>query len=73
MVSLVTGGCVLQGGVQTNDRLDKIDDGFGKIEDRLDKVEAEVRGVKTDVASLREELPSVLGDAMREVLREQRR
>jgi hypothetical protein len=40
---------------------------------RFDKVEADIRGVKGDVASLRKDLPSVVGDVMREVLREQKR
>ena len=43
---------------QTNQR-------FDKVEGRLDRVEAEVR-------QLREELPTVVGDVMREVLREQK-
>jgi hypothetical protein len=40
---------------------------------RFDKVEKEVRAVKAEVASLREELPTVVGNVMREVLREQKR
>jgi hypothetical protein len=40
---------------------------------RFDKVESELRGVKADVAGLRKELPTVVGDVMREVLREQKR
>ncbi len=46
---------------------------FDKVETRLDRVETEVRGVKADLASLRKELPTVVGDVMREVLREQKR
>jgi hypothetical protein len=38
---------------------------FDKVETRLDRVETEVR-------QLREELPTVVGDVMREVLREQK-
>ena len=51
---------------QTNRRFDKVDS-------RFDKVEADIRGVKADVAGLREDLPTVVGDVMRGVLREQRR
>jgi uncharacterized protein YoxC len=58
---------------QTNRRFDKVDGRFDKVDSRFDKVEADIRGVKADVASLRKELPSVVGDAMREVLREQRK
>lgn len=53
-------------------QFDKIDDRFGKVEGRLDRVESEVRGLKVEVRQLREELPSVVGDVMREVLREQK-
>jgi uncharacterized coiled-coil DUF342 family protein len=64
---------------QTDQRFDKvdrqfekIDDRFGKVEGRLDRVESEVRGLKVEVRQLREELPSVVGDVMREVLRERK-
>ena len=57
---------------QTNTHFDKVEGRMDKVEGRLDKVEAEVRGVKAEVASLREELPTVVGDVMREVLREQK-
>ena len=50
---------------QTNQRFDKVDGRLDKVEGRLDRVEAEVR-------QLREELPTVVGDVMREVLREQK-
>jgi uncharacterized protein YdcH (DUF465 family) len=51
-------------------QFEKIDDRFGKVEGRLDRVESEVCGLKGEVRQLREELPSVVGDVMREVLRE---
>ncbi len=64
---------------QTNQRFDKLDgqlekiDGrFGKVDGRLGGVEGEVRGLKAEVAGLRKDLPSVVGDVMREVLREQK-
>lgn len=53
-------------------QFEKIDDRFGKVEGRLDRVESEVRGLKVEVRQLREELPSVVGDVMREVLRERK-
>jgi archaellum component FlaC len=40
---------------------------------RFDKIEAEVRGVKAQMTTLREDLPAVVGNVMREVLREQKR
>jgi archaellum component FlaC len=57
----------------TSRRFDKVDSRLDRVEDRLERVESEVRGVKTDLAGLREELPTVVGDVMREVLREQKR
>ena len=57
---------------QTNQRFDKVDGRLGGVETRLGNVEGEVRGVKAEVAGLRKDLPSVVGDAMREVLREQK-
>ena len=58
---------------QTDQRFDKIDRQFDKVDARLDRVETEVRGLKVEVASLRKDLPAVVGDVMREVLREQKR
>jgi hypothetical protein len=44
-------------------RFDKVDDKFEKVDSRLDRVEKEVRGLRTD-------MPRIVGDVMREVLRE---
>ena len=57
---------------KVDEQFDKVDGRFGKVEGRLDRVESEVRGLKVEVRQLREELPSVVGDVMREVLREQK-
>jgi tetrahydromethanopterin S-methyltransferase subunit G len=57
---------------QTNQRFDKIDGRFDKVEGRLDRVEGRLDRVEAEVRQLREELPTVLGDVMREVLREQK-
>jgi hypothetical protein len=45
---------------------------FDRVSGRLDRIEQEVRGVKADVGALRKDLPSIVGDAMREVLREEK-
>jgi hypothetical protein len=45
---------------------------FDKVEDRLDRVEGRLGRVETEVASLREELPTVVADVMREALREEK-
>ena len=57
---------------QTNQRFDKVDGRLDKVEGRLDRVEVRLDRVESEVRQLREELPTVVGDVMREVLREQR-
>ena len=64
---------------QTDQRFDKVDrrldlmDGrLDKMDGRLDRVEGRLGRVETEVRQLREELPSVVGDVMREVLRERK-
>ena len=54
---------------RTEERLDRIEGKVGKVEGQLDKVESEVHAVKTDVGALRKEMPKIVGDAVREVLR----
>jgi tetrahydromethanopterin S-methyltransferase subunit G len=54
-------------------RLDKMDGRLDKVEGRLDRVEGRLGRVEAEVRQLREELPTVVGDVMREVLREQKR
>ncbi len=58
---------------QTNQRFDKIDTRLDRMDGRLDRMEGRLGKVETEVRSLREDLPSVVGDVMREVLREQKR
>jgi archaellum component FlaC len=53
-------------------RFDAVDSRFDAVDSRFDKVEGDIRGLKAEVASLREELPTIVGDVMREVLREQK-
>jgi hypothetical protein len=50
---------------RTEQRFDKVDQRFDKVDGRLDKVEKEVRGLRAD-------MPKIVGDTMREVLREQK-
>src|SRR5713226_5689293 len=51
---------------RTEQRFDKVDGRFDKVDSRLDRVEKGMR-------SLREDMPGIVGSAMREVQREQRR
>jgi len=44
-----------------------------RTEKRLDRLEPVVTELKTDLKQLRAELPGIVGDVMREVLRETRR
>lgn len=53
-------------------RLDRVDSRLDKVEGRLDRVEGRLMRVETEVRQLREELPTVVGGVMREVLREQK-
>ena len=48
---------------ETEHRFTKVDERFDQADGRLERVERGVRG-------LREEMPAILSDAMREVLRE---
>ena len=57
---------------QTNQRFDKVDGRLDRIDGGLDKVEGRLDRVEAEVRQLREELPTVVGDMMREVLREQK-
>ena len=50
---------------KTDQRFDKVDRRFDTVDGRLDRVERGMRG-------LREEMPGIVGDAMRTVLREDR-
>ena len=50
---------------KTEKRFDQVDGKLDKIDGRLDRVEGGVRGLRTD-------MPKIVGDSMREVLREQR-
>ncbi len=53
-------------------RLDKIDTRLDKIDARLDKVESQLDRLTRHFCSLREELPGMIADIMRDVLSEKR-
>jgi hypothetical protein len=50
---------------QTEQRFDHVDRRFDQLDGRLDRVEIGLRGLRTD-------MPKIVGDTMREVLREQK-
>jgi uncharacterized protein YoxC len=45
-------------------------DDLAAVKTRLDRVESEVRGLREDGRQLRQDLPGIVGDTMRAVLRE---
>jgi hypothetical protein len=54
---------------RTEERFDRVEGRLGKVESGLDKVEGRLGKVETEVRALRKELPKIVGDAVREVLR----
>ena len=51
-------------------RLDRHDQRFDNLERRFDNLEREVGGLRADLHGLRNELPTIVGDVMRDVMRE---
>ena len=58
---------------RTEQKFDKIDGRFDKVEGRFDRVDGRLDRVERGVRTLHEDMPKIVGDTMREVLREQRR
>src|ERR1700730_16300583 len=57
---------------RTDERFDKIDERFDKVDGRFDTVDGRLDRVERGMRGLREEMPGIVGDAMRTVLREDR-
>ena len=55
---------------RTEQRFDKVDGRLDKVDGRLDKVDGRLDRVEKGLADLREDMPGIVGAAMREVLRE---
>ena len=58
---------------KTEQRFEKIDDRLERIDGRLDKADGRLDRVEKGVRDLRQDMPGIVGSAMREVLRERRR
>lgn len=58
---------------QTNQRFDKVDRRLDRVDGRVERVDGCLGRVDAEVRQLREELPAVVGNVMREVLRDQKR
>jgi hypothetical protein len=57
---------------QIDARFDKLDGRFDKVEGRMDRLEVKVDRLEGEVVGLRRDLPMIVAETMREVLREQR-
>jgi archaellum component FlaC len=55
---------------KTEQRFDKIDGRLDKVDGRLDKLDGRLDHVEKGIKDLRHDMPSIVGDTMREVLRE---
>ena len=54
----------------TEQRFDRIDGRFGQADGRLDRVDGRLDRVEKGVKDLHHDMPGIVSDAMREVLRE---
>jgi len=57
---------------RTEERFDLIDQRFDKVDGRLDKIEGKLDHLDTGLRGLRTDMPKIVADTMREVLREQK-
>ena len=57
---------------KTEERFEQIDQRFKQVDQRFDRLDSKVDGVDRKVDGLAKTLPEIIGDTMREVLREQR-
>ena len=55
---------------ETNSRFDRVDARFDRVDERFDRVETDLGAVKDDVRHLREDLPGIVGGAVRDALRD---
>ena len=57
----------------TNQRFDKVDSRLDKVDGRLDRVDGRLDRVEKGVRTLREDMPGIVGSAVRDALRERPR
>jgi hypothetical protein len=58
---------------KTEQRFEKMDGRLDRIDGGLDKPDGRLNRVEKDLRDLRQDMPGIVGSAMREVLRERRR
>jgi chromosome segregation ATPase len=56
----------------TEGRLGRLEERMGNVEQRLDRVESELASLRAEFATFRKELPGIIAETMREVLRDMR-
>jgi chromosome segregation ATPase len=54
------------------ERADRIENRLDRVEQRLDRVESDLKALRADIKTFRQELPGIIAETMREVLREYR-
>src|SRR5690242_2051372 len=57
---------------RTEERFDKVDQHFDKVDGRLDKIDGRLDHLDTGLRGLRTDMPKIVSETMREVLREQK-
>jgi tetrahydromethanopterin S-methyltransferase subunit G len=57
---------------QINRRFGQVDKRFERVEKRLDRIETDVAGLRGNFSGLHRDLPGIVGDVMRQVLKESR-
>jgi predicted nuclease with TOPRIM domain len=57
---------------RTEERFDKVEGRLDRLDGRLDGVDSRLDRVEAEGRTLRQELPGIVGNVMREVLREER-
>ena len=55
---------------RTEQKFERVDGRFDRLEKEIRDVRKEVGGVRKDVGDLRKDMPGIVGNTMREVLRE---
>lgn len=58
--------------VVTDKRIQRLEERMDKVEQRLERVEIDLSGLRAEFNAFRKELPGMIADTMREVMREYR-
>jgi chromosome segregation ATPase len=58
--------------VRLEERMDRVEQRLERVEERLSRVEADLGALRSEFNSFRQELPGLIADTMREVLKDMR-